>query len=101
MNKRTFDWDDDKADSNESKHGIKFHDAVYVFGDACRTERWDDSQDYGEDRWITTGLAQGRVLVVVYTGDADDEDPTRLITARKANASEQKEYYNARDGRSG
>jgi uncharacterized DUF497 family protein len=30
----TFEWDDDKAASNLTKHGVSFDEAVTVFGDA-------------------------------------------------------------------
>lgn len=60
------------------------------FCDQGRIETDDDRQDYGEDRWVTMGAAYSAVLYVVYT--IRQEDAVRLISARKANASEQKKY---------
>lgn len=50
----------------------------------------DLSVDYGEDRYVATGLANGVVIVVVYT---EREERIRLISARKANGREQRAYH--------
>lgn len=100
MVEQRFSWSSEKADANRRKHGIRFADAVYVFGDTYRTERLDNRYDYDEERWVTTGLAHGRVLVVVYAADTVEDDTTRLISARKAKRDEQERYYRPRNGRS-
>ncbi|WP_353852176.1 MULTISPECIES: BrnT family toxin, partial [unclassified Microcystis] len=41
----------------------------------------DDRYGYGEQRFVTFGLLQGRVIAVVHT---EREDCTRIISARKA-----------------
>ncbi len=50
----------------------------------------DRRSDYGEDRWIGTGLLDGRVAVVIYT--EPDEDTVRIISLRKALSYERKNY---------
>ena len=100
MLEQRFSWSSEKADANRRKHGIRFTDAVYVLGDAHRTERLDSRFDYDDERWVTTGLGHGRVLGVVYAADTAEEDTTRLISARKAKRDEQERYYRARNGRS-
>lgn len=88
-----LEWDADKAALNLQKHGVSFEDAELVFYDPGRIETYDDRDDYGEDRWVTIGAAYSAVLYVVYT--IRQEETVRLISARKANASEQKQYREA------
>jgi|SaaInl4_135m_RNA_FD_contig_31_428904_length_793_multi_4_in_0_out_0_1 uncharacterized protein len=98
MRERGFSWSSSKAQANQQKHGVSFTDAVFVFGDPSRTERLDDRYRYGEERWVTTGMAHGRVLVVVYADDADESNTTRLISARRAKKDERERHYRARHG---
>jgi len=86
-------WDAAKAALNLQKHGVAFEDAERVFYDVGRIEAYDGREDYGEDRWETIGLAYSVVLYVVYT--VRNEETIRLISARKANANEQKQYRQA------
>ena len=51
-----IEWDKEKAQTNLSKHGISFDDALLVFYDQKRIETYDFREDYGEDRWATIGL---------------------------------------------
>lgn len=88
-----LEWDADKAALNLQKHGISFDDAALVFYDDGRIESYDGRQDYGEDRWVTIGLAVWSVLYVVYT--VREEESIRIISARKAIPHEQKQYREA------
>ncbi|MBE9054121.1 BrnT family toxin [Nostocales cyanobacterium LEGE 11386] len=84
----SYQWDRDKATSNLRKQGVNFADAVTVFADDLAITIADER--FEEERYITIGMdALDRVLVVVYTW-RDDE--IRLISARKAMRSEQKQY---------
>ncbi len=85
-----FEWDDAKSDSNLQKHGVSFEDARLVFRDAFAIEQLDNRADYGEDRFVLTGMAKGFLLVVVYT---EREDQIRIISARKADKQETDGYY--------
>lgn len=89
-----FEWDADKAAINFKKHGIYFEDAKFVFGDPGRIETYDGRQDYSEDRWATIGLFWSALLYVVYTV-RDDGKTIRLISTRKANGKEAKQYREA------
>ncbi len=83
-----YQWDNDKAATNLSKHGIDFADAVSVFADDLAVTVSEEQFD--EERFITIGIdALGRVLVVVYTWRGNE---IRLISARKATRSERKQY---------
>lgn len=88
-----FDWDDAKAASNKTKHGVSFNLASRVFFDPHRIETYDDREGYGEDRWVTIGYADPTVLYVVYT--VREGETIRLISARKANDQERKQYRQA------
>ena len=87
----SFEWDQDKAESNLRKHGTSFTDAVFVFLDAKRTTVPDTRFDYGEERFVTYGFIDSRLFTVVFTQDLTFE-VIRLISARKANARERKRY---------
>lgn len=86
-----FEWDADKAESNLRKHQISFEDAELVFLDPNRIEALD-SGDHGEDRWITIGLVEPALLVVVYAVRGADGEVIRLISARKADKHERTQY---------
>jgi hypothetical protein len=60
-----FEWDPKKADANLRKHDVPFLKAIEVFNDPRRLERPEDSDDYGEDRWVTIGCSEQTVLSVV------------------------------------
>jgi len=84
-----FEWDSEKAELNWQKHTVDFEEAVKVFDDPDRIERFDDEHSDEEDRWITIGMVS-RILFVVYT---ERDSATRIISARKANAKERSDYY--------
>lgn len=86
-----FEWNDAKNRSNVKKHGIDFDDAIQVFDDEY-IEKLDDRFHYGEDRYIVIGEVNGITLIVVYTMR---NNVCRIISARKANRREQKNYYAA------
>ncbi len=86
-----FEWDAKKAARNKRVHGISFEFAVEVFLDVSRLEWFDGSQFYGEERWLTVGLADGVELLVAYT---IRNETIRIISARKAESHEREEYWN-------
>ncbi len=84
----SYQWDPDKAISNQAKHGIDFADAVSVLEDDRAITVEDDR--YAEERFISIGIdAIGRILVVVYTWRSNE---IRLISARKADCLERQQY---------
>ena len=83
-----YEWDPDKAKSNQKKHGVRFADAVGVFEDENAITI--ENQHQREDRYITIGRDfLSRILVVVYTFR---DIVIRIISARKATARERKMY---------
>jgi hypothetical protein len=82
------EWDPDKAAANLTKHRVDFADAGTALEDDQALTVADDDED--EARFVTLGMdVLGRLLVVVYTW-RDDE--IRLISARKANRAEKRQY---------
>lgn len=85
-----FEWDDDKAASNEVKHGVSFIEAETVFADPLALTGYDPDHSEEEDRYITMGTSlEGRLLVISHT---DREDRVRIISAREATRRERKDY---------
>lgn len=88
-------WDPEKAESNILKHGVDFADAATVLEDDLALTIQDD--DDFQPRWVTLGSdAKGQILVVVYAyeeyDDDEQEEVIRIISARKANKKERKQY---------
>lgn len=50
----------------------------------------DDREDYGEQRWVTLGLLQAKVVVIVHT---ESEDEIRIISMREATKNEQLLFF--------
>ena len=72
-------------------HGVSFDLAKTVFKDPLAVERLDDREDYGEERFVIIGMAEGRVVVfVAYT---EREERIRIISARRATQNEQDDYF--------
>ena len=85
-----FEWDPAKADSNESKHGVAFEEAMTVFGDPLEVTISDPDHSMEEFRFISIGLSKaGRLLIVSYT---ERSQAIRLISARLATVRERREY---------
>jgi len=84
-----FEWDNVKARDNLLKHGVSFEFAAKAFRDPFGIEWIDDREDYGEVRTVLLGMADGTILVVVYT---ERETRIRLIPARRATKNEQDTY---------
>lgn len=85
-----FVWDQAKNKLNKSKHGISFEVAIGIFSDPGLIERYDARHSGREDRWIGIGIANTHLLFVVYA--IKERDTYRIISARKANEQERREY---------
>lgn len=88
-----FEWDEEKAKKNRSKHGVSFEEASTVFADALAVTIADPLHSEEEDRFISIGESERmRLLVVSFT---DREDRIRIISARFASRRERKRYEEA------
>lgn len=84
-----FEWDEEKRLSNIAKHGFDFVGVERVFEGETVTVL-DDRFDYGEERFVTFGLFEGRVAAVTHT---KSDDVIRIIGVRRATANEEKSYF--------
>lgn len=84
-----FEWDERKRKSNLRKHGIDFVGCEAIFAGTVKT-MIDDRADYGEERFVTFGLLDDRVVAVVHTEAADT---IRVISIRKATRHEQALFF--------
>ena len=90
MRDEQFEWDDRKAATNLRKHGISFEVGRRVFDDPGNFEGLDESEDYGEERFLATGIVSGVFLTVSYT---ERGKRVRIISARRATQNEQDDYF--------
>jgi uncharacterized DUF497 family protein len=91
MSGDVFEWDAAKAEANYLKHGVDFPVAIEVFSDPFGIEQADPrSAEYGEDRFLITGMGGGSLLTVVY---AERGESLRIISARRATKREHDNYY--------
>jgi len=85
-----IEWDPNKAAQNLRKHGIDFADAVIALEDENALTIEDHGHD--EQRFKTLGLGPSHnVLFVVHA--FRKSVVIRIISARKADRSETKQYY--------
>lgn len=90
-----FEWDEAKAASNLTKHGVDFSEAMGVMLDPLLMTRYDDEHSDDEERWVSLGRSeQGRVLVVVHTFTATGPETAlvRVISARLPTKRERQQY---------
>jgi len=85
----TYEWDDAKRRHNIKTHGIDFAGVDSLFDNFTLTIE-DARFPYGEQRFLSIGLLNGRVVVVVHT---ERKESIRIISIRKATKNEQKIYY--------
>ncbi|MFN3583950.1 BrnT family toxin [Phenylobacterium sp.] len=84
-----FEWDEGKAELNLRKHGISFDDAAYALLGLALTQ---ESSGYEETRFTSICIAEGRLIVVVWT---PRDGAIRIISARAARTNERKQYDQA------
>ena len=80
-----FTWHEPKRQITLQKRGLDFAHAEQVFAGPTFTFE-DEREDYGERRWVTLGVLQGKVVMIVHT---ENEDEIRVIYMREANKDEQ------------
>jgi uncharacterized DUF497 family protein len=86
-----FEWDESKANSNQHKHGVSFAEARSVFLDEQALLIPDAKHSDREDRFVLLGRSdQLRVLIVCHCYRR--EAVIRIISARRANRSERRQY---------
>ena len=86
-----FDWDENKNQINQRKHGVSFEEARTVFYDEQALLEYDELHSENEDRFRIIGRSEnGNILLVVHC--IRDETIIRIISTRKATATEKAGY---------
>jgi len=86
-----FEWDETKAETNLSKHGVSFQEARTVFLDPLARIFDDELHSVDELREIIIGhSSDGRLLLVSFT--EREVDLVRIISTRRATRRERNDY---------
>ena len=85
-----FEWDPEKDQQNQAKHGVSFDEASSVFGDPFALTIDDPDHSSEEKRFLTTGYSNRQRLIIVAHTDRDER--VRLINAREVTAAERRTY---------
>ena len=85
-----FEWDEEKNKINIRKHNVSFEDAETVFQDNFAVYLEDDEHSVDEERFIIIGISEtlDRELYVCYCIRGENDEVTRIISARKATKQE-------------
>ena len=86
-----FEWDEHKAASNVTKHGVTFDEASTVFGDPLAAIFDDEEHSRDEIREIIIGHSILERLVLVSFTERGEET-VRIISARKATKRELRDH---------
>ena len=95
-----FEWDENKAKENFKKHEIGFEEAKTIFNDPFLVNFPDEEHSENEERLISIGTSStSKVLLAVHTEREQDEENViiRIISCRKATASERRTYEEGED----
>ena len=87
---RLFDWDPGKRKRNRRDKKIDFMDARRVFDGPTYIRR---SDRHGEIRYQVFGYLDGREVAVACTIRGADNEICWIISARRANRAERRDYY--------
>ena len=94
MSMLCFEWDENKNQINQKKHGISFEEAKTVFYDDEALVIDDPEHSEEEDRFIILGFSSKANLLVVCHCYRKSETIIRIISARKATKTERRFYGN-------
>lgn len=96
MDQLHFEWNTRKANANQKKHGVSFDEAKSVFFDENAIQFYDPDHAEEEDRFLLLGMSfTTRVLIVCHCV-RESETLIRIISARKADQEEEREYWRSR-----
>lgn len=87
-----FEWDENKNEINKKKHKISFEEAQTVFYDEEALVIDDPEHSKEEDRFIILGFSNKANLLVVCHCYRASDTVIRIISARKATKSENRQY---------
>lgn len=85
-----FEWDEAKAETNISRHGVSFDEAKTIFNDPYLLTFDDRYHSDHEQRYLSLGISSaGRLLLAVHT---DRGEAIRLISSRTVTPKERRTY---------
>ena len=87
-----YEWDERKNRSNQRKHGVAFEEARTAFLDESARLIADPDHSEDEDRFILVGLSIRLQLLVIHHCYRQSERVVRILSARKADPSERRDY---------
>ncbi len=88
-----FEWDEKKSLANKRKHKVSFEEAQSVFFDENAMRFYDPDHSEDEDRFLMLGISFSLRVLVVCHCYRENDSVIRIITARKADKSEQADYW--------
>ena len=86
-------YDPDKRDRVLAERRLDFADAAKVFG-AFHLTRRDELHSAVEERFISVGVLEDEVVILVWTARDDER---RIVTMWKANDRERTAYWRERE----
>jgi uncharacterized DUF497 family protein len=87
-----FVWDEVKNRQNVAKHGVSFNEARTAFFDDNARVAHDPDHSKSEDRFVLLGMSLKLRLLLVCHCYRESEEQIRIISARKATATEARQY---------
>ena len=88
-----FEWDKRKNRANIKKHKVSFEEAETVFKDENAIQYFDPDHSEDEDRFVLLGLSTRLRALVVCHCFRKDELVIRIFSARRADKSEGRAYW--------
>jgi uncharacterized DUF497 family protein len=92
MREIRYEWDPRKSRANKAKHGVSFEEARTAFLDESARIIPDEEHSTEEDRFILLGLSVQLKFLVVCHCYRESDQLIRIISARRASASERRKY---------
>lgn len=84
-----YTWDEDKRRRTLTARGLDFADAPRVLEGPTFTLE-DDRVDYGEARWVSIGVLDAKIVVIVHT---ETETEVRVFSMREATKNERELFF--------
>ena len=83
-----FEWDAEKAKSNQRKHGVTFDEASTAFGDPLALLMRDADHSLDEERYLLLGMSNRQNLLVVAFAERPPRTPPDLGETRDGSREE-------------
>lgn len=87
-----FEWDKNKNQINENKHGINFTEASTEFFDEKAILFDDPEHSEQEERFLLLGMSKTAKVCIVCHCYRETDTVIRIISARKATKKETERY---------